>query len=138
MTNLLSVLAALLVFAVIIVIHEAGHFFAARAVGIPVCEFSVGFGPKIFSTKRGGVLYSLRVIFLGGYVRFFGDDDKDDELAFPKYNVFKRMLVMASGVIANTLVAILVAVAILMFYGEDVVSPAVRQWRRGDRPIRPA
>jgi regulator of sigma E protease len=117
MINFLSVLAAILVIAVIILIHEAGHFAVARWMKIPVKEFSIGFGPKILSWEKKGVIYSLRGIPLGGYVRFYGEENDDDEYAYANYNVYKRIFVTVSGVLANVISAILISIVVLMTYG---------------------
>ena len=68
----MSVLITIIIIAVLILAHEWGHFMAARRIGIPVYEFSLGFGTKLLSTKRNGVEYSLRLLPLGGYVRMAG------------------------------------------------------------------
>ena len=69
MIGAISLLAAFVVF---ILAHEAGHFFAAKALGIKVSEFFVGFGPRIWSTQRGETEYGLKAIPAGGYVRIVG------------------------------------------------------------------
>lgn len=74
--NFLSVLLALLIFGVLIAIHELGHFLMARAFGVKILEFSIGMGPKVFSkqSKKSGTQYSLRIFPIGGYVSMFGED----------------------------------------------------------------
>ena len=67
MTALLTGLASLLVFGSVILVHELGHFMAARHCGIRVEEFSIGFGPRLWSTTRDGTTYSVRLLPLGGY-----------------------------------------------------------------------
>ncbi len=73
--NVLSVLLALLIFGVLIFIHELGHFLVARAFGVKILEFSIGMGPKLFSktSKKSGTIYSLRIFPIGGYVSMFGE-----------------------------------------------------------------
>lgn len=70
MTALLTGLASLLVFSSVILVHELGHFMAARHCGIHVEEFSIGFGPCLWSTTRDGTTYSVRLLPLGGYNLF--------------------------------------------------------------------
>lgn len=74
--NILSVLFAILVFAVLIFIHELGHFLVARAFGVKILEFSIGMGPKIFSktSKKSGTQYSIRIFPIGGYVSMYGEN----------------------------------------------------------------
>ncbi len=83
MTALLTGLASLLVFGSVILVHELGHFMAARHCGIHVEEFSIGFGPRLWSTTRDGTTYSVRLLPLGGYNLFSplpdGEDDEEDE-----------------------------------------------------------
>ncbi|WP_054949872.1 RIP metalloprotease RseP [Numidum massiliense] len=69
-----TLLAFIIVFGTIVIIHELGHFVFAKRAGILVREFAIGFGPKLFSHKKGETLYSVRVLPLGGYVRMAGED----------------------------------------------------------------
>ncbi len=81
MTALLTGLASLLVFGSVILVHELGHFMAARHCGIHVEEFSIGFGPCLWSTTRDGTTYSVRLLPLGGYNLFSPlPDEEDDEV----------------------------------------------------------
>ena len=75
----LSVLAFVLVFTIVVVVHEAGHLIFAKLSGIDVFEFSVGLGPKIYSRKFGSTRYSIRALPLGGYVRIAGLDPNEEE-----------------------------------------------------------
>ena len=88
MTALLTGLASLLVFGGVILVHELGHFMAARHCGIHVEEFSIGFGPRLWSTKKNGTTYSVRLLPLGGYNLFslppeVDDEDEEGETAAP-------------------------------------------------------
>jgi len=98
----LSVILAILGFGVIIIVHEAGHFFVAKKSGIRVLEFSIGMGPAIFSKQRGETKYSLRVLPIGGYCAMEGEDENsNDPRAFRKQAVWKRMLVTVAGAVMN-------------------------------------
>lgn len=79
MTGFLTALAAVVVFGVVIFIHEFGHYLVARRCGISVLEFSVGVGPAIWKTRRNGTLYSVRLLPLGGYVSMDDPEDEEDE-----------------------------------------------------------
>jgi len=100
--------------ATLIIIHELGHFLAAKAVGVGVARFSVGFGPALFKKQYRGTEYILAPVLLGGYVRLYGDDptvkipDSDKDRAYGEQPVWKRLVIVASGVMANVLVAVLV------------------------------
>ena len=109
----MGVLTALAILAGLIVVHEAGHFFAAVWQGIRVSGFSVGFGPVLLQRQRRGVTFALRAIPLGGYVSF-PDDDEDSPFPLDDPNLLRnrplpqRALVIAAGVLANLLLAYLV------------------------------
>lgn len=112
----MDVIKALLILAGLVVVHEAGHFFAATLQGIRVSGFSVGFGPALIERHRRGVTYALRAIPLGGFVAF-PDDDEDSQIAKDDPDLLsnrplpQRALVIAAGVLANLLLAWLVLVA---------------------------
>ena len=74
--NILSILLALLLLAILIVVHEMGHFWAARRMHIDVAEFAVGFGPKIlgWKSRKYETTFAIRAIPLGGYCSFYGED----------------------------------------------------------------
>ena len=106
----MGVLTALAILAGLIVVHEAGHFFAATWQGIRVSSFSIGFGPVLIEYKRRGVQFALRAIPLGGFVAFPDDDDdspipKNDPNLLSNRPLPQRALVIAAGVLANLLLA---------------------------------
>ena len=79
MTALLTIVAAILVFGIVVLVHEWGHFRAARRCGVRVEEFAIGFGPAIWKhTGKDGTLYSIRLLPLGGYNMMAGYIDPDD------------------------------------------------------------
>jgi membrane-associated protease RseP (regulator of RpoE activity) len=112
----MGVLTALAILAGLIVVHEAGHFFAATWQGIRVSGFSVGFGPVLVERQRRGVQFALRAIPLGGFVAF-PDDDEDSPIPANDPDLLRnrplpqRALVIAAGVLANLLLAWAVLVA---------------------------
>lgn len=75
----MNIVLALLVFTVIVLVHELGHFWAARRAGIQVIEFSIGMGPRLFHFKRGDTIYSLKAFPLGGSCRMLGDEENPEE-----------------------------------------------------------
>jgi regulator of sigma E protease len=110
------IILALLLLAILITVHEFGHFLAARAMKIEVREFSVGMGPKIvgWKSRKYDTDFSIRAIPLGGFCAFYGEDDttgesKDDPRAFPKQNVWKRLCVIFAGPLMNFVLAFIVA-----------------------------
>lgn len=108
------ILIAILFFEVIIIIHEGGHFAAARLMKIKVNEFSIGMGPKIFQFKKGDTTYSLRWILFGGYCAMEGEsEESDDERSFSKKKVPARIFVVVAGAMMNLLLGFVI-VAILV------------------------
>ena len=106
--NVWPYLVAILLFLVLIVIHEFGHFVAAKSVGIKVNEFAVGFGPKIFSKKKGETLYRLNLVPLGGYCAMEGEDENsEDNRAFCNKSPLKRFVVVVMGATFNILLGFL-------------------------------
>ena len=91
-----NILAPIFVFAIIVFVHEGGHFLMAKWTGMRVIEFSIGFGPLVWSAKHGDTLYSIRLIPLGGYNKIAGMDDKnrDDPKAFNQKPVWAKFLVI--------------------------------------------
>ena len=106
----MSVLAAIAVLALLIVVHELGHFLAARVQGIRVSRFSIGFGPVLLKYQGPETEYAIRAFPLGGYVAF-PDDDPDSEIPPDDPNllrnrpIFDRAIVISAGVIANLIFA---------------------------------
>ncbi len=99
-----SILIAVLVFGLLIFIHELGHFLTAKAAGVKVNEFALGMGPALFKFRKGETQYALRLFPIGGYVQMEGEDqDSEDPRAFQKKPVWKRMIIVAAGGIMNLL-----------------------------------
>lgn len=108
------ILIAVLCFEVIIVIHEGGHYFAARLMKIKVNEFSVGMGPKLFQFERGGTKYSLRLVLFGGYCSMEGENEESsDDNAFVNKKVWQRILVVVAGALMNLLLGFLIVLIIV-------------------------
>ena len=105
------VLIAILLFGVLILIHELGHFSMARLFKVKVNEFSIGMGPKIISkkSKKTGTAYSLRALPIGGFVAMEGEDaSSDDEGSFSKKPVWQRIIITAAGAVSNILIGMIV------------------------------
>ena len=121
------VILALLLLGVLIMAHEAGHFFAARACGIEVQEFSLGMGPLLLKTKdRHGTQFSLRLLPVGGFCQFYGEDEENnDPRAFNNQTAWKRALTVISGPMMNFIVALLVVAMYMSALGIWIVVPRV-------------
>lgn len=109
MIKLLTAIAAIFVFLMVILFHEFGHFIVAKLVGIKVNEFSIGMGPKIFQKKKGETKYTIRALPIGGYVSMEGEDENsDDPRSFSKVSAPSRIAVVVAGAIMNFVLAIIV------------------------------
>src|SRR5581483_10208896 len=106
---------------VLVIIHELGHFIAAKLFGIKVEEFGFGFPPKLFGIKHGETEYTINALPIGGFVKLYGEDDagagriqlkskthktKDLNRAFFARPVWQRILVVVAGVIMNAILGI--------------------------------
>ena len=123
----MKILIAILVFSIIIIIHELGHFILAKKNGVCVTEFSVGMGPRLISTVKGETRYSIKLLPFGGSCMMLGEDEDvaDDERAFGKKSVWARISIIAAGPIFNFALAFLVGcvvVAIAGYVPANVVS----------------
>lgn len=115
----MQIIIAIIVFGVIIAIHEFGHFTVAKLCNIKVNEFAIGMGPALLKRRKGETLYALRAIPIGGYVKMEGEDESsDDDRAFNKKPVYQRMLVVVAGAVMNLLLGfIIILIATMMSKG---------------------
>lgn len=98
----MGILIAILVFGIIVTVHEFGHFICAKLSGIKVLEFSVGMGPKLLQKVKGETKYSLRLLPVGGYCAMEGEDStNNDPRSFRNAKLWKRMLVLVAGAAMN-------------------------------------
>lgn len=105
------VLFAILLFGVLIFIHELGHYIFARIFGVTVYEFAIGMGPKLLSvkSKKTGIAYSLRLLPIGGFVSMAGEDEEtDDPNSIGKKPLWQRIIITAAGSFSNILLGIIV------------------------------
>ena len=116
----MKILIAILIFSVIIIFHELGHFLLAKRNGIKVTEFSLGMGPRLLSTQKGETRYSLKLFPIGGSCMMVGEDDDDaSEGSFNKASVWARISVVAAGPIFNFILAFVFAMIITSVAGYD-------------------
>lgn len=108
-STLVNILVALLVFGILVLVHEFGHFIVAKKNGIFVEEFAIGMGPKLISFTLGETVYSLRALPLGGFCKMLGEESESlDERSFSQKSVGARMSVIAAGPIMNFLLALVI------------------------------
>lgn len=127
--NILYILAAILLLGIMVTVHEAGHFFAARLTGIPVKQFAIGFGPQIlkWKSKKHDTQFFWRIIPAGGYCMFYdeGEDEepgknaKADPRALSNCAVWRRIVMVVMGPTMNFVLALVVAAGLFGMVGED-------------------
>lgn len=129
--GLLTLLVFLLILSVLVLIHEAGHYFVAKKLGIKVEEFGFGFPltPPLFSKKHGETIYSFYPVLIGGFVKLYGEDEagagrievkkkeenkkEDEKRAFYSRPIWQRTAVVIAGIVMNTLLAVVIYYAFL-------------------------
>ena len=119
-----NIVIAILVLMFMVTVHEFGHYIAGKKLGFKINEFSVGFGPAIFKKKvKSGEYFSLRVIPLGGYCAFEGEDeDSPSDEAFDRQKPWKRIIVLAAGAFMNIVVTILIVILTFAIGGQYMMN----------------
>ncbi|MCU1278477.1 MAG: rane-associated zinc metalloprotease [bacterium] len=118
-----TILLAILALGILIIVHEGGHFLVARLSGMRVDRFSIGFGPKLFSFKRGETVYQIAAIPLGGFVQIAGLNPGEegmaanDPRAYPNRPVWQRLATIFAGPATNYIFAALMLIAIFLAWG---------------------
>lgn len=122
---------AILLFLILIIIHEFGHFIAAKLMGVRVNEFAVGFGPKLFSKKWGETKYAFNLIPLGGYCAMEGEDEEStDGRAFCNKKPWRRFVIVVMGATFNLLLGLII-VAIILAPEKAFASTVVAEFDKG-------
>lgn len=107
--DMITVLSTIVVFLIIIMVHEFGHFVAAKSLGVTVQEFAIGFGPTIWKKQGKETLYSVRLLPIGGFCKMEGEDeDSQSEGALNNKPVWKRLIIISAGAIVNILIGLLI------------------------------
>lgn len=126
MSVIFNILLLILVLGLLVFVHELGHYTVARLVKAKVLEFSLGFGPALFSKRYHGILYAVRVIPLGGYVKILGDGDPGEEdivkesdwkNSLDKKSKFAQILVMLAGIFMNISLAVTIYYVVIGMSG---------------------
>lgn len=123
---MVTVISALVVFGVLVLVHELGHFVMAKQTGMMVKEFAIGFGPKLVSKKIGETVYSIRCVPLGGFNDIAGMDPSDDEAGERSYYrkpIFQRMVVIVAGAAMNLVLPVFLFWGMIYFNGVASPSP---------------
>lgn len=135
--TLLSIVGALLVLTVLVFVHELGHFYAGKKLGFRIDEFAIGMGPVVCSKEKNGTRFAIRALPIGGLCAFHGEDEGvSDPECFNAQPVWKRMIVVLAGPFMNILLAVVLAVIILMTYGEYM--PMINDFTAENTPAEAA
>ena len=114
----MTIIAAIILFGIIVFIHELGHFLLAKRAGIRIHEFAVGMGPKLFATKKGDTLYSLRLLPIGGYCAMEGEDgESNDPKSFGRKSILQRASVLFAGPFFNIVFAVVLLIPVFIYMG---------------------
>jgi len=141
---IITILVFLLILSVLVLIHEAGHFFVARKFGIKVEEFGFGFPPRLFGKKIGETIYSINWLPIGGFVKLYGEDEsgggririkdeglriKDKKRAFFAKTAWQRAVVIVAGVAMNSILAAIIFYIFLGISGFKTDLPLLSEYK---------
>ena len=114
----MTIIYALIIFCLLIFVHELGHFMVAKACGVKVNEFAIGMGPAIFSRQKGETKYSIRVFPIGGYCAMEGEDeDSDEPRALNNQPAWQRACILAAGSVMNFITCVILLIIIAFWAG---------------------
>ena len=114
----MTIIATIILFGIIVFIHELGHFLFAKKAGVRIHEFSIGMGPKIYSTQKGETKYSVRLLPLGGYVSMEGEDgESNDPRAFGEKTLLQRASIIFAGPFFNIILTVLLLIPVFSYMG---------------------
>lgn len=128
-----AIISFVAILAILILVHELGHFIMAKRARARVEEFGIGFPPRIFGIKKGETVYSLNLLPIGGFVKIFGEDGqgRKNKHSFSSKPILTRVLIIAAGVIMNMLTA-----AVLLSFGHIIGLPQVIDGERIGANVR--
>jgi len=128
------IIAGIVALSVIILVHELGHFITAKASGVRVDEFGLGYPPRLLSIKHGETIYSLNAIPFGGFNRIAGEEDPKVPRSLASKGVWPRLLIISAGSLMNFLLALLLFSVVFMVPRDVVVGQVVVEEVAPDSP----
>lgn len=131
----IPILIAVIIFGILIFIHELGHFITARFFGVAINEFAVGMGPQLFKrkSKKTGILYSLRALPIGGFVSMAGEDEENDRPdSLNRKPVWQRFIIMSAGSLMNLFLGVLLMFTMVLTSGALGSTTIARMQEGGD------
>ena len=127
----MTIIFAILLFSLLVFVHELGHFVAAKLSGVQVNEFSIFMGPALVKWERGGTLYAIRCIPFGGYCAMEGEDgDSENPKAFTQAAWWKRLIILVAGAFMNFVAGLLILILIYA-PGKQMIVPEIAQIEEG-------
>ena len=125
------IIIAIIIFGILIAIHEFGHFTAAKLCGVKVEEFAIGMGPALFKKQKGETVYALRILPIGGFCAMAGEDEEsDDPRAFTNQGFWKKFVILCAGSFMNLVLGILLI--LIMYAGAQAfVTPTIDHFMDG-------
>ena len=127
----MTILFAVILFSILIFVHELGHFLAAKASNVQVNEFAIFMGPALWKKQKGETLYSVRSIPLGGYCAMEGEDtDSDNPRSFQKAAWWKRLIILVAGSAMNFLIGLLIMLIVYM-PAKNFITPVISHFEEG-------
>ena len=128
---MLYILIAILMFGLLIAVHEFGHFFTAKLLGVKVNEFSIGMGPELFSRKKGETQYSLRLLPIGGFCAMEGEEgDSSDPRSFENKAAWRKVIILVVGSFMNFLTGVVILL-LLSIPARAYLLPVVSSFSEG-------
>lgn len=134
MNTVISIIIAIVIFCVIVIVHEFGHFFVAKLCGVRVDEFAIGMGPAIFRKQGRETLFTVRLFPIGGFCSMGEDEDRDDPNSFRRKPVAAKMAVIVAGAFMNIVLGFIIVLisfivsgkgvsSTIVYFADDAVSP---------------
>lgn len=145
MKGIIYILAAVLIFGLLVALHELGHFLAAKLCGVKVNEFSIGMGPALWSRKQGETQYSLRALPIGGFCALEGEDgegeDSGDQRSLSRQGFWKKVFIFAAGAGMNFVTGLVILLALYAgasgFYVDQISGTAPEFSYQGEEGLLP-
>ena len=114
----MTIIYAIIIFCLLIFVHELGHFMVAKACGVKVNEFAIGMGPAIYKKQKGETMYAIRVFPIGGYCAMEGEDeDSDEPRALNNQPAWQRACILAAGSVMNFITCVILLIVIAFWVG---------------------
>lgn len=140
--KLLYILAAILIFSILVAVHELGHFLAAKLCGVRVNEFSIGMGPALWSHQTGETQYSLRALPVGGYCAMEGEDeDTGDARSLVRQSFWRKLLIFIAGALMNFIAGVVILLCLYAgagsFYTDQITELAPEFSHQGEEGLMP-